>query len=124
MPTWAQILNVRMREEDGLREFLVQFPDGADDEWVEEKDMAPSVVEDYDNGLEYAVAREVVDVVQVGTERRFKVNWSDGYPVSGFLGCFLNAGLLPSSQDVPTDVTLCLASCRARGSARSTCLWI
>lgn len=77
-----QILNVRTREEDGLREFLVQFPDGADDEWVEEKDMAPSVVEDYDNGLEYAVAREVVDVVQVGTERRFKVNWSDDYPVS------------------------------------------
>ena len=45
--------------------------------------LLPDVVEDYDAGLEYATAQAVLDVVQVGTERRFKVQWSDGYPVSG-----------------------------------------
>eukprot|EP00955_Chlamydomonas_euryale_P054599 355892-Chlamydomonas_euryale.AAC.7 len=68
----AQILNARRRD-DGSREFLVSFEDGADDEWVDEADVAPDVIEDWDAGVEYAVAREVVDIVQVGTERRFKV---------------------------------------------------
>lgn len=78
----AQILNVRKRGEDGPREFLVQFTDGRDDEWVAEQDMAADVLEDYDAGLEYATAQEVLDVVQVGTERRFKVSWGDSYPAS------------------------------------------
>lgn len=37
---------------------------------------------DFEAGLEYASVTEVIDVVQVGTERRFKVKWSDEYPVS------------------------------------------
>ena len=45
--------------------------------------LLTDVVEDYDAGLEYAIAQAVLDVVQVGTERRFKVQWSDDYPVSG-----------------------------------------
>ena len=33
-------LQVRLRD-DSKREFLVQFNDGRDDEWVEESNMAP-----------------------------------------------------------------------------------
>lgn len=63
-------------------EYLVQFPGGMDDQWVDEKDMAQDVLEDYKEGLEYATAVDIVDFVQVGTARRFKVQWSDGYPTS------------------------------------------
>ncbi len=41
------------------------------------------VLEDYDAGLEYATAQQVLDVVQVGLARRFKVDWGDEYPVGG-----------------------------------------
>lgn len=101
----AQILNVRVKptkksdkpeeeeEEEGkekeeekteptTREFLVQFADGRDDEWISEQDMAPDVIEDFDAGLEYSAARSILDVVQLGTERRFKVSWGDEYPSS------------------------------------------
>eukprot|EP00798_Chlamydomonas_sp_ICE-L_P014313 gene14313-20296_t len=77
----GNLLDVRLRD-DGNREFLVQFEDGRDDEWVEERNIAPDVLEDFDTGLEYAKAEAVVDIVQVRTERRFKVKWSDGYPTS------------------------------------------
>ena len=40
------------------------------------------IIEDYNSGLEYATARQIIDVVQVGTARRFKVEWNDSYPVS------------------------------------------
>ncbi len=33
---------------------------------MDEKDMAPDVVEDYREGLEYATAVDIVDFVQVG----------------------------------------------------------
>jgi len=36
-----QILNSRKLEADGKLEFLIKFPDGRDDEWVDEKDVAP-----------------------------------------------------------------------------------
>ena len=39
----VQILNSRKRESDGGQEFLIKFPDGCDDEWVDEKDMAAGV---------------------------------------------------------------------------------
>lgn len=52
------------------------------------------VLEDYDAGLEYARALRVVDVVQVRTERRFKVEWSDGYPVRGRWGEGVKEGFI------------------------------
>ncbi|KAG1668488.1 hypothetical protein FOA52_005261 [Chlamydomonas sp. UWO 241] len=77
----SKILNARKRG-DGQRELLVSFADGRDDEWINEADVAADIIEDWDAGIEYATARAVVDVVQVGTERRFKVEWEDDYPTS------------------------------------------
>lgn len=64
------------------RQFLVAFGDGRDDEWVDEDNVSPDIVDDWEAGLEYASVTRVVDIVQVGTERRFKVEWGDGYPTS------------------------------------------
>jgi len=70
------------RGSDGKREFLVAFTDGREDAWVHERDVSAAVLEDYEAGLEYAEAVAIVDMVQVGTERKFKIQWSDNYPVS------------------------------------------
>lgn len=40
------------------------------------------ILADFESGIEYANVSRVIDVVQVGLERRFKVEWTDGYPVS------------------------------------------
>ncbi|GIL63260.1 hypothetical protein Vafri_17365 [Volvox africanus] len=79
----ANVLNMRTNP-DGSREFLVSFPpeDGRDDEWVPERNVGAEVLEDFLAGLEYGEAAEVLDVVQVRTERRFKIRWGDGYPTS------------------------------------------
>ncbi|EFJ47094.1 hypothetical protein VOLCADRAFT_105313 [Volvox carteri f. nagariensis] len=79
----ANILNMRTAP-DGSREFLVSFPpeDGRDDEWVSERNVGADLLEDYLAGLEYGAAAEVLDVVQIRTERRFKIRWADGYPAS------------------------------------------
>ncbi|MEW5297785.1 MAG: hypothetical protein WDW36_000969 [Sanguina aurantia] len=64
------------------RQFLVAFGDGQPDEWVNECNVASDIISDYEAGLEYAEAESVIDVAQVGTERRFKVRWADDYPPS------------------------------------------
>eukprot|EP00983_Pelagomonas_calceolata_P021012 660015-Pelagomonas_calceolata.AAC.1 len=38
--------------------------------------------EDYEAGMEVAVALEVEDMVEANYERKFKVRWSDDYPDS------------------------------------------
>lgn len=48
------------------RQFLVAFADGRDDEWVDEANMSAEVIEDWEGGIEYGRAEEVLDVVQVG----------------------------------------------------------
>ena len=60
------MLNCRATPDGTGREFLVSFGDGRDDEWVPERNVSADVLEDYLAGLEYAVAEEVLDVVQVG----------------------------------------------------------
>jgi len=39
-------------------------------------------VKDYDAGLEYADAAQLLDLRQAGTERTFLVQWADGRPDS------------------------------------------
>lgn len=63
----------------------MSFTDGGADEWIDEADCGQDIVEDWDAGLEYAVAKEIVDVVQVGTERRFKVCGAGGLCMAGLL---------------------------------------
>ncbi|GFH08457.1 ANK_REP_REGION domain-containing protein [Haematococcus lacustris] len=70
------------KADDGSREFLVSFSDGREDGWVAQRNVAADILADYEAGLEYRRARAIVDMVQVGTERRFKIQWEDDYPTS------------------------------------------
>ncbi|KAK9828851.1 hypothetical protein WJX72_002407 [[Myrmecia] bisecta] len=71
-----QILDARTTD-NGTREFLVQWPDGVEDSWVAEKFVAEDVIEDYDEGLEYANAECILDVRQKGDQRTYLVRWQD-----------------------------------------------
>mmetsp|Transcript_2132 Transcript_2132/g.4936 ORF Transcript_2132/g.4936 Transcript_2132/m.4936 type:complete len:241 (+) Transcript_2132:674-1396(+) len=80
------------------REFLVEwFEPGVEPSWVPLKHLAPDLVEDFDGGLEYAEAEEILDK-RVRTETgnflldgkeeetvqitEYLVNWKDDYPQS------------------------------------------
>lgn len=69
-------------DNEGQQQYLVQYSDGRDDEWLPASCLAADVVEDYELGLEYTTALEVLDVVQIGMDRKFKIRWSDDYPES------------------------------------------
>jgi signal recognition particle protein len=62
----------------GSREFLVTWPDGRDDSWVPQSDLAQDVVDDFDAGLEYAPAASLLRERRRGDAREFLVAWADG----------------------------------------------
>ncbi|KIZ02150.1 Signal recognition particle protein, chloroplastic [Monoraphidium neglectum] len=78
----AGILEEREGAEEGEKEYLVQFKDGAPDAWVPERDVAPDVIEDWQAGMERVQVAAVEDVLQWGTERQFLVQWADGSKAS------------------------------------------
>jgi hypothetical protein len=47
--------------------------------------LSADILADYQEGIEYKRAAAIIDMVQVGTERRFKIKWEDDYPVSSWL---------------------------------------
>ncbi|WZN64812.1 subunit Srp43 of signal recognition particle complex [Chloropicon roscoffensis] len=74
------------------REFLVQWSDDQEPSWVPQKHMAEDVVEDFDSGIEYAVAKAILErraiaaeVAEEGGEEgkeaeyEYLVQWEDGY---------------------------------------------
>lgn len=69
-------------EPDGSKTYLVQFNDGRDDEWLPASMISQEVVDDFEAGLECVEAAEVLDVVQVNLDRKFKIRWKDDYPDS------------------------------------------
>lgn len=75
------ILEVR-ENEDGTKDYLVRFTDDVDDMWINEKLVSQDVINDYNAGLEYVEAAQVLDMRQRGDERRFLVRWMDDYPDS------------------------------------------
>jgi signal recognition particle protein len=60
----------------------VQFADEEAPVWVAAKYVSSEVVEDFEAGLEYSEAAEVVDVRNRGDCRAYLVRWGDGYPDS------------------------------------------
>ena len=86
LKTGSCVTVLQMREVDGARQYLVQFDDGRDDEWVEESNLSEEVVKDWSAGLELAEAISVLDYEQRGTARKFLLRWRDGRPVSGGRG--------------------------------------
>jgi signal recognition particle 43 kDa protein len=87
----AQVLDVRAAKlaEDAPvgtppptgREFLVLFGDDMDNPvWLNERYISEDVIEDFESGLEYAEAEEILDVRNRGDSRTYLVRWKDGYP--------------------------------------------
>jgi len=73
----AAVLEARTRE-DGTREFLCQWEDGQEDSWVAEKHVSVDVMNDFDQGLEYAVAEAVLEErTDAEGAREFRVRWAD-----------------------------------------------
>jgi len=60
-----------------VREFLVQWPDGKEDSWVPQGDLAQDVVDDFDAGLDYAAAAALLRERVRGDGREFLVSWED-----------------------------------------------
>eukprot|EP00199_Chlamydomonas_sp_CCMP681_P002019 CAMPEP_0119102154 /NCGR_PEP_ID=MMETSP1180-20130426/1002_1 /TAXON_ID=3052 ORGANISM="Chlamydomonas cf sp, Strain CCMP681" /NCGR_SAMPLE_ID=MMETSP1180 /ASSEMBLY_ACC=CAM_ASM_000741 /LENGTH=346 /DNA_ID=CAMNT_0007086393 /DNA_START=181 /DNA_END=1221 /DNA_ORIENTATION=- len=67
---------------DGSRQVLVSWTDGHEDSWVADQDVSASLLQDYEEGMEFSPVQQVLDMVQVGTTRRFKIHWGDNYPDS------------------------------------------
>lgn len=84
---FAEVEQVLEARGDGERkEFLVQWKDGGDREWIRAKWVAEDLISDYEAGLEYGVAEAVVGVRRAdgaagdGAEERkveYLVKWVD-----------------------------------------------
>jgi signal recognition particle protein len=62
----------------GAKEYLVKFPDEEEPMWVPEKYVSEDVISDYLEGLEYAIAKEIIDVRNKGDSRSYLIRWEDG----------------------------------------------
>ena len=62
----------------GAKEYLVKFPDEEEPIWVPEKYVSEDVISDYLEGLEYAIAKEIIDVRNKGDSRSYLIRWEDG----------------------------------------------
>uniref|UniRef100_A0A0D9VP61 Chromo domain-containing protein n=1 Tax=Leersia perrieri TaxID=77586 RepID=A0A0D9VP61_9ORYZ len=82
---WGEVEKViDGRGEGKWREYLVEWRDGGDREWVKAAWVAEDLVKDFDAGLEYAVAEAVVDKRQAAAEAEgeegkweYLVKWVD-----------------------------------------------
>lgn len=80
----AAVLDCRTTESteekasDGSKEYLVKFSDDEEPCWVQEKYMSEEVISDYEDGLEYAMAKEIIDVRNKGDSRSYLIRWEDG----------------------------------------------
>ncbi|KAL4852722.1 Signal recognition particle protein [Chlorella vulgaris] len=61
-------------------EWLVKFADEDEPVWVDARYVSSEVVDDFEQGLEYADAECVLEMRQRGTMRKYLVRWGDGYP--------------------------------------------
>ncbi|KAH7278732.1 hypothetical protein KP509_38G054000 [Ceratopteris richardii] len=62
---------------DGKVEYLVKWKDGAPDEWVSAESVADDLIQDYEAGLEYGIAEEILQKrVQKG-KVEYLVRWAD-----------------------------------------------
>ncbi|GMH39684.1 hypothetical protein BSKO_07582 [Bryopsis sp. KO-2023] len=71
------ILDMRSVGEE--REYLVQWPDDAEDSWVTESEVAEDVKEDFEKGLEYGDALGILNMRNKGDERLYLIRWSDDH---------------------------------------------
>jgi len=73
------VIDARINEQTQELEYLVEWYDGAEPMWVEDRYVAEDVAADYEKGLEYAEALEVKDKRRdKGGFASYLVRWSDG----------------------------------------------
>ncbi|KAJ1298941.1 hypothetical protein BS78_01G492600 [Paspalum vaginatum] len=73
---WAEVEKVvDGRGEGKWREYLVEWRDGGDREWVKAAWVAEDLVNDFEAGLEYAVAEAVVDKRQAAAAAEGEAKW-------------------------------------------------
>ena len=59
-------------------EFLIHWGDGSEDTWEPERNVADDVIADFEAGLQFAVAREVLAQRRSGAANEYLVAWEDG----------------------------------------------
>lgn len=74
----CRTIETEEKASDGLKEYLVKFPDEEEACWVQEKYLSEEVIADYEDGLEYAMAKEIIDVRNKGDSRSYLIRWEDG----------------------------------------------
>lgn len=76
---WGEVEKVvDGRGEGKYREYLVEWKDGGEREWVKAEWVAEDLVRDYEEGLEYGVAEAVVGRREVdGGKKEYLVKWID-----------------------------------------------
>ena len=77
---WAEVGKVMEGRGDGeRREYLIEWRDGGEREWVRKRWVAEDVVNDFEAGLEYGVAEKVVGRREGEGERKreYLVKWVD-----------------------------------------------
>eukprot|EP00210_Caulerpa_lentillifera_P003140 g3000.t1 len=75
--TLSPVAVLDMREIGEEREYLIQWPDGNEDSWVLESDMASDVVDDFYNGMEYAEVDAILDKKVKKNRVFYLVQWKD-----------------------------------------------
>lgn len=62
---------------NGRVEYLVKWKDGAPDEWVSAESVADDLIKDYEAGLEYGIAEEILTKRQKEGKVEYLVRWAD-----------------------------------------------
>ncbi|KAK0583234.1 hypothetical protein LWI29_034943 [Acer saccharum] len=76
---YAEVQEIKEKRGKGDNvEYLINWKDGGDPEWIKARLIAEDLVRDYEAGLEYAVAEAVVGT-RTGDDRKreFLVKWTD-----------------------------------------------
>lgn len=71
-----QVLDRRSAADGGI-EYLVKWKDGAPDDWVSAESVADDLVKDYEAGLEYGIAEEIVEKREENGKVEYLVRWAD-----------------------------------------------
>lgn len=71
-----QVLDRRSTAGGGI-EYLVKWKDGAPDDWVSAESVADDLIKDYEAGLEYGIAEEIVEKREENGQVEYLVRWAD-----------------------------------------------
>ncbi|MCO5557054.1 hypothetical protein L7F22_010610 [Adiantum nelumboides] len=62
---------------DGKVEYFVKWKDGAPEDWVDAENVADDLIKDYEAGLEYGIAEEILEKKETEGKVEYLVRWAD-----------------------------------------------